>query len=714
MSEGSRPPLELWGGLECTINRVRDLYFDQLEMVDAYRLEHLVDLVQSTGVRRVRWPVLWERAAPDGIHAADWTWPDRTLAGLAARGIQPIVGLVHHGSGPRHTSLLDPGFASGLASFARACARRYPDVRLYTPINEPLTTARFSALYGHWYPHHRDDRSFVAALVVQTRATIEAMQAIRHIRPDAGLVQTEDAGRTTATAPLSAQAAFEDVRRWLSLDLLMGRVDGSHPLRAYLAAGGFTCDDEAWFRAHAMAPEIVGLNYYVTSDRHLDHRLQLYRPETHGGNGVDRYADVEAARATDATVRGHADVLLEAWQRYGRPVAITEAHLGCTREEQLRWLRDAWVGAGLAREAGADVRAVTLWALLGSTDWSSLVRRRLGHYEPGAFDMRSGTPRPTAIAAAATSLAAGGQVTHPAVVGTGWWSRGAPNVADRRPLLVLGATGTLGSAVAHACRARGLEAITLKRAELDLLDATAVRARLRELRPWGVVNATGYVRVDDAERESRTCRLANAVAPSVLAMACRKLGVRLATFSTDLVFDGEQSEPYCEGAPVAPLNTYGRSKLEGEKRVLALDADALVVRTSAFFGPWDHANFVTCALGHLEAGRPFRALSDLTVSPTYVPHLVDAALDLLIDGAGGLWHLANRGAVTWLELAQRAATRAGLQTDMLHPCRAADENLAARRPRYSVLGTTRGALLPTLDEAIDTYTVQRTREGRAA
>jgi dTDP-4-dehydrorhamnose reductase len=617
----------------------------------------------------VRWPVLWERVAPHGLESADWGWADRTLSAFDRCGVEPIVGLLHHGSGPADTNLLDPAFPGRLAEYARHCAIRFPWVGLYTPVNEPLTTARFSGLYGHWYPHRRDDDAFVAALVNQARAVIQAMEAIRTIRPDAALVQTEDAGRTTSTAPLIEQAIFEEHRRWLSLDLLAGRIDESHPLRDYLAAHGFSRDLELWFREHAVAPDVIGLNYYVTSDRFIDHRLAHYAADTYGGNGRQRYADVAAARGDGARMRSHAEVLVEAWHRYRRPVAITEAHLGCTREEQLRWLRDSWVGAEAARSEGADVRAVTVWALLGSTDWDSLVTNTNGHYEPGPFDLRTSLPRATALAAAARSLAVTGRIEHPAADGPGWWNEGsAPALHGRRPLVIAGASGTLGRAFAYACEQRGLACVTLSKSDLNLLDPESVQQAIARHRPWAVINASGYVRVDDAEREPRPCRQLNAVAPAILAMACRKAGVRLVTFSSDLVFDGGQSQPYQEHDLVAPLNMYGRSKVEGERRVLAINPGALVVRTSAFFGPWDSANFVTIVLDTLRQRLRFRAHDDLMVSPTYVPHLVDAALDLLIDGADGVWHLANRGAVTWFGLAQLAARRAGLDTATLDPC----------------------------------------------
>ena len=133
----SLPPLQLWGGLECTVNRVGDRYFDQVEASGhCGRLDDL-DRFATLGVTAIRYPVLWEQIAPSDANNPDWAWTDRALARLRALGIKPIVGLVHHGSGPRHTSLLDPAFPRKLADFAARVAERYPWVEMVTPINEP-------------------------------------------------------------------------------------------------------------------------------------------------------------------------------------------------------------------------------------------------------------------------------------------------------------------------------------------------------------------------------------------------------------------------------------------------------------------------------------------------------------------------------------------------------------------------------------------------
>jgi dTDP-4-dehydrorhamnose reductase len=741
----AEPTLELWGGIECTVNRVGDRYFDQLvRNGHATRMEDL-DQFAALGVQAIRYPVLWERTAPQGLEQADWAWADQRLTYLDDLGIRPIVGLVHHGSGPRHTSLLDPKFGEKLAEFAGAVAQRYPWIGYYTPVNEPLTTARFSGLYGHWYPHGQDDLSFLKALINQCRAVVLSMQAIRQINPAAKLVQTEDLGKTFSTPLLSYQAEFENHRRWLSFDLLCGRVNRDHPLWGYLRKVGIEESELTWFLDQVCPPDIFGINRYVCSDRFIDERLAHYPQATHGGNGQHQYADVEAVWVCADGIYDHVTLLEEVWERYQQPIAITEAHLGCTREEQLRWLKEIWQVGQSLRDEGVDLRAVTVWSLLGAYDWNSLVTRDGGFYEPGAFDVRSPLPRQTAIATMLKSLAAGQEYNHPLLSVPGWWQRSqrllyppvsyaenyggwidadsvvrTPEMRQTKganrsltaailstpPLLITGATGTLGQAFARLCEVRGIPYYLLTRQEMDITSPAAVEQVLEELQPWAVVNAAGYVRVDDAEREPHLCLRINADGAAILADACVQRNIGLINFSSDLVFDGERSQPYLESDGVAPLNVYGHSKAQAERWVLHHHPCSLVIRTSAFFGPWDEYNFLTTVLRTLRAGQVFTAAEDAIVSPTYVPDLVNASLDLLIDGECGLWHLANPGAIAWAELARWTARLAGLDGSPIQSCSIKTLGLAAPRPAYSVLGSERGILLPDLDQAIDRYLLE--------
>jgi dTDP-4-dehydrorhamnose reductase len=415
----STPPLELWAGPECTVNRVGDRYLDQLARSGHDRRLDDLDRIAELGVRAVRYPVLWERAARDD----HWAWADERLARIRGLGMKPIVGLVHHGSGPPDTSLVADDFPERLAAYAGAVAARYPWVDAYTPVNEPLTTARFSGLYGLWYPHGRDDRTFVRALIQQCRGTVLAMRAIRAVQPHARLVQTEDLAHVRSTRRLQYQADFENERRWLSFDLIAGRVDRSHPMFGWLRSCETPESELEWFRRSPCPADLLGLNYYATSERYLDDDLDAWPERAPGGNGRHRYVDVEAVRACGMV--GLEELLHQTWARHQTPIAITEAHLGCSREEQVRWLVEIWEAAASAARAGIPVRAVTVWAMFGSYDWNTLVTRESGHYEPGAFDVRGSTPRPTAIAAVMRDLGAGRRPSHPVLDGDGWWRRAA-------------------------------------------------------------------------------------------------------------------------------------------------------------------------------------------------------------------------------------------------------------------------------------------------
>jgi dTDP-4-dehydrorhamnose reductase len=722
MTGGSAPaPLEVWAGVECTVRRAGDQWDDQLERSGHARRHGDVALLAALGVRTVRYPVLWERVMPEREGAPRWRWSDTRLAELRVRGMRPVVGLLHHGSGPRWTSLIDPDFPGKLARFARRVAERYPWVDAYTPINEPLTTARFSGLYGHWYPHMRDDATFARILLAECRATVLAMRAIRAVNPGAQLVQTEDLGKTQATPPLAYQAEFENARRWLTFDLLTGQVTRGHPMRDYLRRAGASEGALEEALAECCAPDLVAINHYVTSERFLDHRLDRYPSTLHGGNGRGRYADVEAVRVAECELAGPRQLLREVWERYRRPVIISEAHLGGTREQQLRWLAELWDVALACRTEGAEIRAVTAWAAFGAYDWASLLTRTDGQYEPGLFDVRAPRPRPTALAAMVRDLATRGRHDHPALDAPGWWAcetrflSPAPSRSPRqsvrrrakrhppRRIAITGAGGLLGSAFVRLCEARGLPYVAFGRQALDIADADRVERMLETVAPWAVVNAAGYVRVDDAESNPTACRRCNVEGAAVLAAACVHRGVALLTFSSDLVFDGGRASPYMERDTPAPLGTYGRSKAEAERLVAECHPGALIVRTSACFGPWDTRNFVTRALHALSHGQSWEALDDIIVSPTYVPDLVDASLDLLVDRESGIWHLANNGAITWAELARQAATRARVAPALVCPRSAGSCGLAARRPRYSVLGSQRGALMPTLDDALARY-----------
>lgn len=695
--------LELWGGVECTINRIGGRYRDQCQLSGHALRDDDIDRMAGLGLSALRYPLLWETFADAPDPERLWAWHDTRLSRLVAAGVRPIVGLVHHGSGPLATNLLAPDFAEGLAAHAAAAARRFPWVRDWTPVNEPLTTARFSALYGHWYPHVRDERSFWLALLNQVDAVRRSMAEIRAVNPAARLIQTEDLGRTAATPERAAQAEFDNHRRWASWDMLTGRLTAQHPLWNRLAEMGLAgrLQDLA---DEPCPPDVLGINHYLTSDRFLDHRLELYSADTHGHCHHGPLADTAAVRVLDPAP-GLEGALRECWDRYAIPMALTEVHNGCTREEQMRWFAEAWACAERLRSEGLAIEAATGWSLFGAYDWDSLLTRVVGSYESGVFEVRGPQPRETALAPLMRSLAAGKSGAHPVLDVAGWW-RGHTRLtpAERsRPLLIAGATGTLGQAFARACRERGIDHVLTGRDAMDLCDPASIGKGLDDLKPWAVINCTGWVRVDDAEQQREGCFAINFSAALALAAACRERDIHYTCFSSDLVFDGLGDRPYVESDDPVPLNLYGMSKAMTDREILAAKGRALIVRTASFFSPHDRHNFAIHTAAALRAGQAFRAASDCITSPTFVPDLVRAVLDLVIDDETGLWHLANDGALSWSDFAKSIGKALDLRTSLIEPQPQAAMGWAATRPSYAPIASERGQILPSLDSAIERF-----------
>jgi dTDP-4-dehydrorhamnose reductase len=132
-SRRTRLPCYSVGGVECTRHRVGDTYFDQIARSGHAERADDLDRIAALGIRTLPYPVLWEWSEVPSRETFDWSWADERLPRLRELGLRPLVGLVHHGSGPPHTHLLDPNFAEGLARFAGRLAERFPWVDAYTP-----------------------------------------------------------------------------------------------------------------------------------------------------------------------------------------------------------------------------------------------------------------------------------------------------------------------------------------------------------------------------------------------------------------------------------------------------------------------------------------------------------------------------------------------------------------------------------------------------
>jgi dTDP-4-dehydrorhamnose reductase len=266
-------------------------------------------------------------------------------------------------------------------------------------------------------------------------------------------------------------------------------------------------------------------------------------------------------------------------------------------------------------------------------------------------------------------------------------------------VLVTGSRGQLGRALVERLRAGRTPFVALAHSDLDIADRQAVAGTLAALDPTPdvVVNAAGFTHVDRCESEPEAARRGNETGPTVLARACRDAGARMAHVSTDYVFAGTATRPYREDDPPGPLSVYGRTKLAGERGVLAASDSHLVVRTSWVFG--HGRNFIASVLdqaqrrGEGQATGPLRVVDDQTGRPTWAADLAAGILALLEADARGLYHMANDGTATWWELARFCLDEAGFGGLVVERIRTGDLDLPAPRPLWSVLDCSKALAL---------------------
>ena len=271
--------------------------------------------------------------------------------------------------------------------------------------------------------------------------------------------------------------------------------------------------------------------------------------------------------------------------------------------------------------------------------------------------------------------------------------------------MILGAGGMLGHDLVSSAP-EGVELHALTRAELDITDTASLAARVSDEKPDVILNTAAYTAVDRAEAERDLCFRVNAEAVGELVRIAARARARVVHFSTDYVFNGNASQPYKEDNPTDPVNAYGASKLAGEQALRTSGADWLIVRTQWLFGIHGKS-FPRTMWERASAGLETRVVNDQTGRPTYSKDLATAVWQLTERGVRGVLHIANHGQATWFEVAAQVFSRAG-RSDLLRACACAEFPRPARRPRYSVLDTTRleqqlGGGLPPWPQAVDHF-----------
>jgi dTDP-4-dehydrorhamnose reductase len=250
--------------------------------------------------------------------------------------------------------------------------------------------------------------------------------------------------------------------------------------------------------------------------------------------------------------------------------------------------------------------------------------------------------------------------------------------------LVTGASGMLGRDLVDVLGAAGEEVTAVTRSDLDVTDATAVAAAVpgHEV----VVNAAAWTDVDGAEEHETEATRVNGLAPQLLAAACAAEGARLVQVSTDYVFDGTDTSPYAEDAPLAPRSAYGRSKAAGEAAVRALlPGSAYLVRTAWLYG--EHGGNFVRTMASLEATKDtVDVVEDQVGQPTWSRELARGVHRLVAaDAPPGTYHATAAGQTSWYGLARAVFEELGADPERVRPTTTDRYPRPAPRPAYSVL-----------------------------
>lgn len=254
-------------------------------------------------------------------------------------------------------------------------------------------------------------------------------------------------------------------------------------------------------------------------------------------------------------------------------------------------------------------------------------------------------------------------------------------------ILVTGSNGQLGSEI------RGLQSnypllnfIFTDFQELDITNRESVEKALDALKPAFLINCAAYTAVDKAEQEETQANLINAIAPKILADACKKYGAKLIHVSTDYVFDGTANTPYNEDSTVNPQCIYGKTKLVGEQNVLDSGV-GMIIRTSWLYSAYG-TNFVKTILKHGAVKPELGVVFDQTGTPTWAHDIAKAILQIVDKGTENfkpeIFHYSNEGVCSWFDFAHEIVSLSNLNCKV-KPIESKDYPTLAVRPQYSVM-----------------------------
>lgn len=279
---------------------------------------------------------------------------------------------------------------------------------------------------------------------------------------------------------------------------------------------------------------------------------------------------------------------------------------------------------------------------------------------------------------------------------------------NKKTILITGANGQLGREMRKVIEGEIMvEPIYTDVDELDITDAQAIDNLLSSNKVDYIVNCAAFTAVDAAESNVELCTMLNVEAPGLLARAAHKHGARLVHISTDYVFDGNNCRPYREDDAVCPTSVYGTTKAEGERRIMEIAPDSIIIRTAWLYSPHGK-NFVKTMLNLGREREELRVVCDQVGTPTCALDLASVVMTFINSDQWhpGIYHFSNEGAISWYDFTIAIHRIAGITSCHVLPCMTKDYPTAASRPNYSVLDkskikATLGIEIPHWEESLE-------------
>ncbi len=283
-------------------------------------------------------------------------------------GLTPIFDPLHHTSFPDwlQGGFLHTDFVSLYSRFIDELSNRYDWVRYYTVINEPLATTIFCSYTGMWHPHRASENDFVAMTLQVARCMSRCIALLRRKGKEIVHVDTAEHHRATDSGT-SEWVEFANERRFLILDLVLGRVRVDHRLYEYLISKGASEEALRWFQDHPETIDLLGLDYYLHSEMEWFWSREKLATDIHPFN---------------ENPRGFAAVAGDYVERYGKPILLSETNIRGTVEERITWLKFMEEQCEDLVAQGTDFRGFCWYPSIDSTDWSNCCTRHTCEVDP--------------------------------------------------------------------------------------------------------------------------------------------------------------------------------------------------------------------------------------------------------------------------------------------------------------------------------------------